>query len=176
MEDGAMPRRAAAVIALIAMLLIACGGSAATSTTVGPSEPIPTVDQGDGSGDGSGTSAGDRSKGIFHAELTGGVTKAIDLGFAPPPVSNFHYDGETAYLVWAEANTVLFMTLAPSGDFTVTYGDGTMTLGLGTDTCEMHVDHLDGSSAKGSFSCHDTVVITDTMPTADITGTFEAHT
>ncbi len=183
-----MPRWIAALALLVAMTLAACGGSATSAPGDGTGTPTATADDGtvtdsttssdDGTSTDDGTgAAGDRSKGIFHAEVTGGAALTIDLGFAPPPVSNFHYDGDTAYLVWVDHDAVVFMTVAPSGDFTVQFGDGKATLGLGTDTCDLHLDRLDGSGAKGSFSCRGTVLITEAgLPTIDVSGTFEAHT
>ena len=181
-------------LAVSAVFVVAgCGASAATqapqataaaATDDGsqPTQPAatqaattaPAASEGDENA--IGDSSGDRSKGSAQAQVTGGLTSSIDLPFSSS--SQFQASGPgTAYLAFTDpAKGTLFLTIADNGLLVQYAGPGDVALTNGATPCDLHVDSLDGSGAKGSFSCTGMLLVQGTtLGNADMSGTFEGH-
>lgn len=181
------------------VLLAGCGASAGSAappapsapavatpaTSAGdPAEPSVAATQGDGSGavpsaggGPIGGDLGDRSKGSVQAQITGGLTSSVDLPFAPA-LARLLLDGpKTAYLPFTDpVSGTLFLTIADSGLLVQYAGPNQVALTNGATPCELHLDGLDGSGAKGTFSCKGMLLVKDgAMGSADMTGTFEGR-
>lgn len=180
-----------AVIGLIVALVTACGGTATGSSAGPPSQTAaaPSVAGPGGAASpddvaasgtpatGGGTSAGDRTKGSAQVQVTGGITETIDLPFAAI-LSLWASSGPgSAYLPFTDSDAVLFMTFN-GGQLLVQYAKTSTGVGMtsGATPCTFTTDVLDGSTAKGTFSCKGmTLIQGEAVGSADISGTFEAH-
>jgi hypothetical protein len=171
---------------MIAML-VACGGSAgATPTTPDDGGAAPTQDDGGGGEDpAAGTSVdpgayggdvGDRSKGSVQAQITGGYTGSVDLPFAAPLAQFDLDDSDGAYLPFTDPSSTLFMTITGGKDILLQYVHPDAALTSGATPCTLDVETLDDGQAKGSFTCKGmTLIQGETVGSADINGSFEAH-
>ena len=184
-------RRATALARLVlpvATMLVALGCGASTGSTA-PSAPAPTPvpTTAPASGDGAGASdagggpiggdIGDRTKGSVKAQVSGDLTASIDLPFAPG-AARLAVDGpNTGYLPFTDpTNGTLFLTIADSGLLIQYAGPDNVALTNGAQPCELHLDSLDASGAKGSFTCKGMLLVrADAIGSADMTGTFEGH-
>ena len=176
------------------LFLVGCGASAGSRAPSAPaaatddasqaSQPVatqPAASQPDpgASDDGQnaiGDNSGDRSKGSAQAQVTGRVTSSIDLPFSA--TSQFLANGPgTAYLAFTDpTNGTLFLTIADNGLLVQYAGPDNVALTNGPTPCELHVDSLDGSGAKGSFSCKGMLMVHgESLGNADMSGTFEGH-
>jgi hypothetical protein len=186
----------AAMIGLVA----ACGGSAAAtpsssapgvqpaaSTGPAPGGGEASTDPGGGTGGDLGASTdngpiggdiGDRSKGSAQATVSGGYSATIDLPYGAL-LGNLLINGpNTAYLPFTdETHGTLFLTIADGNQLLVQYaGPDNVGITNGGTPCDLKVDALDASQAKGSFTCKGMMVIQgESIGSADMSGTFEAH-
>jgi len=174
-------RRAAAAVTglLLSALLLGCGASAGSQA---PSTPAAAAsDDGaaasDAGGGPIGGDIGDRSKGSVQAQISGGMTSSIDLPFGAP-AARFLADGPgTAYLPYTDpANGTMFLTIT-NGELAIQYGGpNDVALMNGGTPCDLKVDTLEATGAKGSFTCKGLMLIHGgSVGSADITGTFEGH-
>jgi hypothetical protein len=176
-------------------VVAACGGGTAGASTgtpapggasspAGPSSPA-SVDPGgeqqspDGGApsDSGGNSAGDPAKGSAKVTVTGGLNATLDLPFAAVLALWESSGPGSAYLPFTDGDAVLFMTIN-AGQLLVQYATTSTGVGLtsGATPCTFSAETLDGSTAKGSFACKSmTLIQGQTVGTADVTGTFEAH-
>jgi hypothetical protein len=194
---------AASGLLLAASLLAACGGSTAASPSGGsqgappasanpdPGGAAPSQDDGGATasegGDGPGASTdngpiggdiGDRSKGSVQAQITGGLTASVDLPFGAPLAQLLAQGPGTAYLPYTDpVNGTLFLTISSGNQLLVQYaGPNNVGLANGATPCELTLDALDAGQAKGSFTCKGMMLIqNDSIGSADMTGSFEAH-
>lgn len=183
------------ILGLAIALVGACGGAATASSAGAPSataaapsggnpggaaspdDATETPDDATETPDDGGTSAGDRTKGSAQVQVTGDVTESIDLPFAAV-LSLWESSGPgSAYLPFTDSDAVLFMTFN-GGQLLVQYAKSSTGVGMtsGAAPCTFTTDVLDASNAKGSFSCKSmTLIRAESVGTADISGTFEAH-
>jgi hypothetical protein len=179
-------------IAIASLVVVACGGRAAPTqapaatsadggggggATAGPEAtaagPGETVAGGGGGGGGTGSTA----NGSAHVELSGPATKSGDYGLVLP-ASIFGGDqGTTLSYTNEDATDVVAIRLQPDGTAIVSYGGQDLT--APGATCTTTNLNVTGSSASGSFECHDVMVVTAaaaTLSGATLKGTFTAHT
>jgi hypothetical protein len=184
------------MLGLLVALVATCGGTASgsagtsTQTAAAPSVTGPaggaspadgtateSPDDASETPDDGGTSAGDRTKGSAQVQVTGGVTETIDLPFAAV-LSLWASSGPgSAYLPFTDSDAVLFLTFN-GGQLLVQYAKSSTGVGMtsGAAPCTFTTDVLDDSNAKGTFSCKSmTLIQAETVGSADISGTFEAH-
>ncbi len=187
-----MPLARVVVLAAIAVLIAGCGASAASQPASTPASAasgddqgqatVPPATQDDGATASTGAGPiggdiGDSSKGSVHAEVTGGLTSTIDIPFGAP-AARFLVDGpNSAYLPYTDpVSGTLFMTIT-DGQLAIQYaGPNDVALASGGTPCELKLDSLDASGAKGSFTCKALMLIQGgNVGSADMTGTFEGH-
>jgi hypothetical protein len=191
---------AASGLLLAAILLVACGGSAAVSPSAAsqaippatanpdPGGAVASDDDGgaiasegdDASGDNGpiGGDIGDRAKGSAQARITGGLTASIDLPFGAALAQLLAQGPGTAYLPYTDpVNGTLFLTIASGNQLLVQYaGPNNVGLTNGATPCELKLDALDAGQARGSFTCKGMMLIqNDSIGSADMSGSFEAH-
>lgn len=135
---------------------------------------------GAGSSDGAGPiggDIGDRSKGSVQAQITGGLTASIDLPFGALAAQLLGQGPGTAYLPFTDAaKGTLFLTIADNQLLVQYAGPNDVGLTNGATACELKLDALDNSQAKGTFTCKGMMLIQGgTIGSADMTGAFEAH-
>jgi hypothetical protein len=165
------------------------GGGAGASSPAGTSQPPAATEpadasestDGEPSGDAGGPiggDIGDRSKGSIQAQISGGLTASVDLPYAAV-LARLLVDGpNTAYLPFTDPdNGTLFLTVTQGGLLVQYAGPDQTGLTSAGTPCELHLDKLDGSSAKGSFTCKAMMLVKSdgTIGTADMTATFEGH-
>jgi len=195
---GSNHRRAATRLVLPIAAILLAAGCGASAGTVAPStaptqfvqDPTPVPSQDDAGGGDTGNPGasgagggpiggdfGDRSKGSVQATVAGGYAGSIDLPFGAP-AARFELDGDgTAYLPYTDpVQGTLFLTIT-GHELLVQYaGPDNVGLSNGATPCELKVDSLDASEAKGSFTCKGMFVVKgDVTGSADMTGTFEGH-
>jgi hypothetical protein len=173
---------------LLASALAACGGTsptqapAATSgggggggTATNQPQATQTVTQTETSSGGGGGGSLDTSHGKAHIDLTGVVTKSIDLGFQPI-LSHFGgMDQTVLYFVPAGADGALALTQT-GGQFVAVYTSTQVTVS-GIE-CTASNLKIEATSASGSFECAKNTVILASGASAEnagFKGTFEAH-
>lgn len=188
------------IIGLAITLLTACGGAPTASSAGAPSAPAAAPSAGNPGGaaspddgtasetpdpgapagtpdDGGGTSPGDRAKGSAQVQVSGGLSETIDLPFAAVLALWESSGPGSAYLPFTDSDAVLFMTFN-GGQLLVQYAKSSTAVGLtsGATPCTHDLEVLDGSTAKGTFSCKGmTLIQGESVGSADISGTFEAH-
>jgi len=184
------------------LLLLGCGSSAgpAASSSAAANAPVaspiagggavepstgPAASSGADAGAGSadlgggpiGGTVGDRSKGSIQATVTGGYSASIDLPYGAA-LGNLGINGpNTAYLPFTDekAGTV-FLTISEGDQLLVQYaGPDNVGITSGATPCELHLS-MDATQAKGTFTCKGLMVIKgESIGSADMTGSFEAH-
>jgi hypothetical protein len=140
------------------------GGSGASSDAGGSNGPI-------------GGDLGDRSKGSIQATVSGGLTASIDLPYAPA-LARLLTDGpKTGYLPFTDpTNGTVFLTITDGGLLVQYVGPDQVGLANGATPCDLHLDTLDATGAKGSFTCKGMLLVkNDSMGSADMTASFEGH-
>ena len=171
-------------LAIVAALLSACSGgagptqqpAAATQTPGGggTETQVPGATDGGGGGGGGGGQL-DTSHGKAHVDISGSVTKNLDLGFQPI-LSHFGgTDATVLYFVPADAQGALAVTLT-SGQLNAVYTstDASVT-GIECTATNLKAD---ATSASGSFECTKNAVILASGASsqdAGFKGTFEAR-
>ena len=172
--------RPIAPLAIVAALLSACSGGA------GPTQQPAAATQSSGGGGtetqvpgatdgGGGGGQLDTSHGKAHVDISGAVTKNLDLGFQPI-LSHFGgTDGTVLYFVPADAQGALAVTLT-SGQLNAVYTstDASVT-GIECTATNLKAD---ATSASGSFECTKNAVILASgasSQNAGFKGTFEAR-
>ena len=178
-----MGSRSVAALGIAALLLNACGGSGAAATQAnggggGATDQPQVTETGTetetSSGDGGGGSL-DTSHGKAHVDLTGVVTKSIDLGFTPI-LSHFGgMDDTVLYFVRAGQEGALAVTQS-GGQFAAVYTSPDVSVtGIECTTSNLNIG---ATSASGSFECAKNTVILASGASAEnagFKGTFEAH-
>lgn len=183
-----------------ALVLTACGGAAPSPTTPpvtggggapspaagsqpsAASEPVDASEAsgGEASGDAGGPiggDIGDRSKGSIQVQISGDLTASVDLPYAPI-LARLLVDGpKSAYLPFTDTvKGTLFLTLTDGGLLVQYAGPDQIGVTNGATPCDLHLDTLDASGAKGRFSCTGMMLVkNDGVGTVSMTGTFEGH-
>jgi hypothetical protein len=154
---------------------------AATATEAAASEPDDATPTDAGSPDGTemiGTDQGDRSKGSIQAQLSGGLTTSLDIPYAAS-LSRLLVDGpNTGYLPFTDTeHGTMFLTIADSGLLVQYAGPDQTGITNGATPCDLHLDSLDASGAKGSFTCKGMLLVKGdgTIGSVDMTASFEGH-
>ena len=173
--------RPIAALAIVAALLSACSGRAAPTQQPATATQSPggggTETQVPGATDGGGGGGGqfDTSHGKAHVDISGSVTKNLDLGFQPI-LSHFGGTDQTVlYFIPADAQGALAVTLT-SGQLNAVYTstDASVT-GIECTATNLKAD---ATSASGSFECTKNAVILASGASsqdAGFKGTFEAR-
>jgi len=173
--------RSITVLAIVAALLSACSGgagptqqpAAATQTSGGGGTETDVPGATDGGGGGGGQL--DTSHGKAHVDISGSVTKNLDLGFQPI-LSHFGgMDGTVLYFIPADAQGALAVTLS-SGQLNAVFTSTSASV-TGIECTATNLK-ADATSASGSFECTKNAVILASgasSENAGFKGTFEAR-
>ena len=187
-HEAQVMRRPVMSILLLAMALAACGGSGAATqgpgatsggggggTATDQPQGTETVTETETSSSGGGGGSLDTSHGKAHIDLTGVVTKSIDLGFTPMLSRFGGMDGTVLYFIPASQEGALAITEA-GGQFVAVYTSADVTVsGIECTTSNLKIE---ATSASGSFDCAKNTVILASGASAEnagFKGTFEAH-
>jgi hypothetical protein len=173
--------RSICALTIVAALLSACSGGAGPTQQPAAATQTPggagTETQVPGATDGGGGGGGqlDTSHGKAHVDISGSVTKSLDLGFQPI-LSHFGgTDATVIYFVPADAQGALAVTLT-SGQLNAVFTstDASVT-GIECTATNLKAD---ATSASGSFDCPKNVVVLASgasSQNAGFKGTFEAR-
>ena len=184
-----MPRRLFSIL-LLAIALAACagsgaatqgpvatsgGGGGATATNQPPQATETATESQSSSGGGGGGGSLDTSHGKAHIDLTGVVTKSVDLGFQPV-LSHFGgMEGTVLYFVPTGSQGALTITQS-GGEFVAVYTSTDVTV-TGIECTATNLN-IGATSATGSFECPKNAVVLASGASAEsagFKGTFEAH-
>jgi hypothetical protein len=141
------------------------GGSGATEP------PAATTDSGGGGGGGVGTGSGS-----IHVEITGPMSKTLDLAFVPPGSLFGGLQGSSFSFTDDAANDVATVNLTSDGKFVILVGNPDFA--APAVECTPSNLKVDASSASASFECDNAMVITSagaSLTGATIKGSFTAH-
>ena len=181
-----MTRRATLTAGILTLALAGCGGSPGATqnnggggggqptTATNPTE-APAATQDDGGGNGGGGGGLDTSHGSGHVDITGPVTKSLDLGFQP---MLSHFGGtEQTVLYFIPANGEGALAVTVSGGVFVAVFTGTDVTVSGIE-CTASDLKIEATSASGSFDCPKNVVVLASgasSENAGFKGRFEAR-
>jgi len=182
------------ILAVVGMLVVACGGSAATATPIptaadgGGGDVTPTAATGNGAGGGGttptpatgggggGKPAGWDQYGTVHYDISGPTTLSGDLGFIPAGSLFGGSNGSSLSFTIDGTDTVLTIAIAAGGQLVVTFGNPDVTIPAAQ--CTASNLNVAATSASGSFECTAAMAFTSSgaaLTGARITGTFQAH-
>ena len=173
------------------LLLVGCGSSAGSVNPSSPAAQAPapsTAEPTDGASPASepgactdtgpiGGDIGDRTKGSAQAQITGGLTASVDLPFGAAAAQLLTQGPGTAYLPFTDpTNGTLFLTISGNQLLVQYAGPNDVGLTNGATPCDLKLDALDDSHAKGTFTCKGMLLIQgNAMGNADMSGSFDAH-
>lgn len=177
----------------LSLVLVACGGGAATQAPAGAA----TTNPGDGGGtatdipqvtngpvttqSGGGGGGGDKPAGWdqygkVHIELTGPVSKTGDYGFVPAGSYFGGANGSSLNFTIDGSNEIVSIVIGGDGKVIVSYGSVEMTAPAAE--CTTSNWNVGATSGSGSFDCNAALIVLSTGATLTngrITGSFEAR-
>jgi hypothetical protein len=190
-EEGVMQTiRSITALAIITVVLSACGGSPATQPPAGattgtgggtPTENPPATDEpaatdAGGGGGGGGNPAGWDRYGKVHVEMGGPVQKTVELGFIPAGSIFGGAQGSSLSFTNEGSNEVLSILIGPDNNVIVSYGGLEFSM-PGTE-CTTSNWNIGATSGSGSFDCKASIVILASgasVTDGTLKGSFDAH-
>ena len=184
--------RSITALAVIAMLLGACGGNAgatqqpagATANTGGggtatenpqaTDEPAAATDPGGGGG--GGNPAGWDRYGKVHVELGGPVQRTVELGFIPAGSLFGGAQGSSLSFTNEGSNEVVSILIGPDNKVVISYG--AVDLSMPATECTTSNWNIGATSGSGSFECKAAIVILASgasVTDGTLKGNFDAH-
>ena len=189
------PIRSLTFLAILGLLLSACGanagatqqpggattnpgggGGTATRQPAATDEPAATTDPGGGGGGGGGNPAGWDRYGKVHVEMGGPVSKTVDLGFVPAGSLFGGAQGSSLSFTNEGSNQVVSILIGPDNKVVISYG-GTEFSMPGTE-CTTSNWNIGATSGSGSFDCRASIVIMASgasVTNGTLKGRFDAH-
>jgi hypothetical protein len=188
------PIKPLTLVALLALLVGACGGNAgatqqpagattnpgggggtATQQPAATNEPAVTTDPGAGGGSGGNPSGWDRF-GKVHVEMGGPVSKTVDLGFVPAGSLFGGAQGSSLSFTNEGSNQVVSILIGPDSKVVISYGGPEFSM-PGTE-CTTSNWNIGATTGSGSFQCTASLVIMASgasVINGTLKGNFDAH-
>ena len=180
--------RSIAALAIITVLLGACGGGAAATQQPGgatqasgggTATEVPAAT--DAGGGGTGTAGGDKPAGWdrfgkVHIEASGPVQRTADLGFIPAGSIFGGGQGSSLNFTIDGTNEIVSILVGPDQKVVVSYGNADFS--MPATACTTSNWNIGATSGSGSFECKAALVILASgasVTDGTLKGTFDAH-
>jgi hypothetical protein len=182
-------RSSALLAAGLVLLLAACGasgggaGAAATAGAQATPPPQATPTEGGGTsggettgGDTGGKPAGWDQYGKVHIEMSGPVSKTVDLGFVPAGSVFGGAEGSSFSFQDLAAGQIASILIGPDNSVVISYGDEEFS--MPGAQCTTSNWNIGATSASGTFDCTAAFVVLasgGSLASGKLKGSFTAH-